>query len=527
MGQELAPAERVALPTLCVHTGTVPRLLRHSGQGSNFHPVAAPGPASPGRAAAELPGAAAACTGAWSTRLRPRTPLPSSGCEGLQRAGTAAARPEQPTHPAREARREREGVGVGVSASVRDAERGGAGALCPPRAAGPPERIRPGRPGTAPAAPRGPISLPARAPQGPAAGSPGRGSHPPRAPTGRRSGTAPGAARRRVRRHPDSSRERGPAGAPSPCQRPLLARRLLPPSGSERPRAGRRVLRLRAPLRPGCSYGSVRARSGTSRGTLAVGAGRDGAAPPRTSPARPGRPEKVAGAPRGRRVPAKLEEPRSGGSRSANLGGGAERARDGDPGRERRRLQPLRKPGLDPAHAGHARPPRPCTRAGPARTPHAWSVRVHRSRTRAVLHTHSCAHVRPCPRAALRPCAGTHLPSRTHVQHLHTRRGRHAHVHLCTSTRGTDTPAHTRTHLRTPACRSTHACICAHANSHACTPVRRAQTQRMHTQDIQPPANATNAQPGPTEAAGGLRSRHLPRPSWKRPKLPLRMSWGI
>lgn len=457
MGQELAPAARVALPILRVHAGTIPQLLRHSGRGSNFHPAAVPGPASPGRAAAELPRAA----GAWSTRLRPSTPLPSSGCEGLQRAGKAAARPEQPTHPAREARREREGVGVGVSASVRDAERSARLALPVPLSA------------LAPAAPRGPISLPARAPPGPATGSPGRGSHPPRAPTGRRSGTAPGAARRRVRRHPGCSRERGPAGALSPCQRPRLARRLLPPSSSERPRAGRWVPRLRAPPRPGCSCGSVRARSGTSRGTLAVGAGRDGAAPPRTSPARPGRPEKVAGAPRGRRVPAKLEEPRGGGSRSANLGGGgAERARDGDPGRERRRLQPLRKPGLDPAHAGHARPPRPCTRAGPARTPHAWSVRVHRSRTRAVLHTHSCAHVRPCPRAALRPCAGTRLPSRTHVQHLHTRRGRHAHVHLCTSTQGTDTPAHTRTHLRMPACRSTHTCICAHANSHACTPVR-------------------------------------------------------
>lgn len=91
-GRELAPAAEAALPTVRVCPGTVPQLLRHSGQGSNFQPVAAPAPAP-------LPGQQKSCTPRSLEPAAPAQPSPPRAGRGFP--GRAQQRRSRSSPPSR------------------------------------------------------------------------------------------------------------------------------------------------------------------------------------------------------------------------------------------------------------------------------------------------------------------------------------------------------------------------------------------------------------------------------------------
>lgn len=357
------------------------------------------------------------------------------------------ARQSGPSQPVREARWGREGAGVGASSPGRVGEHGEPGELRWPHGTA--------RPGSAPAAPQHGATPPRLAPGAPC-GEPGGGPPGDPAPSG------PAA--------PPANRARGPSTPDGP---------------------GGSYLRA-APAGPRSPFSRLRLGAGEQRhiqGGPGLGTGRGGPYPP-PSPALP-RPRSRS-SPGGR---SELPEPRGGAarpgksrgaprSRSANSGGGggAEPARDGDPGREQRRSQPLRKPGLDRAHArtrGTRARRGACTRAGPRRAPqeHGPAGRPCALPVKPVpcVHTSPCAHefvhTRICAQTS--PCS--HKSMHTHVcAHTSLYAHKFAHTRVC---------AHqsVHTHTRTNANTQLQACTCGGVHVRQCTRVRAHTSSCTHT----------------------------------------------
>lgn len=299
-------------------------------------------------------------------------------------------------------------------------------------------------------------------------------------------GVPPGDLRRRpVPRHLQRTEPTAPAPPTAPAA-----------PTSERPPP------VHAPPSPGC--GSGPASSGTSRGGPGLGTGRGGPplppSFPSTSPAAlpllPGLAGASCRSPAGAARPGKSRG--APGSRSAKSGGGgAEPARDGDPGRECRRSQPLRKPGLDRAHArtrGTRARHGACTRAGPRRAPQEHSLAgrpcactaVHPVKPGPCVHTSPCTRVRAhtnlctnksvltqihartslCTRKFVHTQVCAHMSLRTQVgAHTQTRTSANTQLQACTRG-GVHVQQCTRVHAHASSC--THTCANANAQLQVC-----------------------------------------------------------